>query len=38
MDIVTALLALVVLKQIRGAYLGAQTPVRSGELAPAAPL
>jgi OFA family oxalate/formate antiporter-like MFS transporter len=37
MDIVTALLALFVLKQIRGAYLGAQTPARSGELAPAAP-
>ncbi len=36
MDVVTALLALFVLKQMRAAYFGAQTLGRSGELAPAA--
>jgi MFS transporter, OFA family, oxalate/formate antiporter len=36
MDIVTALLALFVLKPMRAAYLGAQTRAPAGELAPAA--
>ena len=37
MDVVAALLALFVLKQMRAAYFGAQTPARSGEWVPAAP-
>jgi oxalate/formate antiporter len=36
MDIITALLALFALKQMRAAYLGAQTSLPSAELAPAA--
>jgi MFS transporter, OFA family, oxalate/formate antiporter len=36
MDVITALLALIVLKQMRAAYLGAQTRAPSAELAPAA--
>ena len=36
MDVVTALLALIALKQMRAAYLGAQARAPSGELAPAA--
>ncbi len=35
MDVATALLALIVLKQMRAAYLGAQTPAPAGQLAPA---
>jgi hypothetical protein len=36
MNVATALLALIVLKQKRAAYLGAQTSLPSAELAPAA--
>ena len=35
-DVVTALLAPMVLKQMRAAYLGAQAPAPARELAPAA--
>ena len=37
MDVTAALLALLVLKQMRAAYFGAQTPARSKEWVPAAP-